>query len=608
MSWSTDGQLLAVAGGDNDNRVYIWNVRRGSLASILPGQNTPQFAHSGYLLASLSGDGKTWLWDAAAGEPLTAAPGYSLGFSPDDRRLAFMMDGKLGVWNVAGDTECRTLHLEIVGNRSDEVAPPAVFSADFSPDSKLMATSHANGVRLWEADTGRELAHLKAGSCGTALFHPDGESLISSGNWGTYRWPIRPDLERGAGAIRVGPPELVRETTDGEWGKADWLPDHRTVALIDNANVRVLLVDSSNPHAAASRARILDSGRNRRMTTVAVSPDGRWLATGGWYEKGVQVWDLRRRGLPRILRPRDAIGITKFFVGFSRDGRWLVSSAHPDASPKFYQFWRVGSWDPGFRIDLERNGAALYPPAFTGDGRLMALGIAPDQVMLADAATGRELARMTSSSSVNPDPMAFSPDGTKLVARTSHGTALIWDLRRIRDQLAQHGLDWDAPPYPTPSEPRNAPSALPLPKSVQVVGEVIAPVARCAIELAEMNRRLAAEPDDAEALIHRGWLFGQQRKWPEAITDLEHRLRLRPGDPEAYWLLAEAYLGRSKLADALTALSRLLDQAPHDHDVRFERGLVALASRRPNLCGRTSVRSSPRNRTMTKRGTHWRSR
>ncbi len=300
MTWSADGQLLAVAGGGNDNRVYIWNVRRGSLASVLPGQNAPRFAHSGYLLATLSIDGKTCLWDAAAGEPLTAAPGNSLGFSPDDRRLAFMMDGKLGVWNVAGDTECRTLHPEIVGNRSDEIAPPAIFSADFSPDSKLMATSHANGVRLWEADTGRELAHLKAGSCGSALFHPDGESVISSGNWGAFRWPIRPDPEHGAAAIRVGPPELLRETTDGEWGKADWLPDHRTLALIDNANARVLLVDSSHPHAAASRARFLDSGRNRRMTTVAVSPDGRWLATGGWYEKGVQVWDLRRRGLPHL--------------------------------------------------------------------------------------------------------------------------------------------------------------------------------------------------------------------------------------------------------------------------------------------------------------------
>ncbi len=75
-----------------------------------------------------------------------------------------------------------------------------------------------------------------------------------------------------------------------------------------------------------------------------------------------------------------------------------------------------------------------------------------------------------------------------------------------------------------------------------MVGEVIEPQARRAAELAEMNRRLAARPDDAEALIHRGWLFTQQTKWPEAIADLEHVLRLRSGDSDASWLLAEAYL------------------------------------------------------------------
>ena len=79
----------------------------------------------------------------------------------------------------------------------------------------------------------------------------------------------------------------------------------------------------------------------------------------------------------------------------------------------------------------------------------MALGIAPDQVLLADAATGRELARLTTLQPVTPTPLAFSPDGTKLVARTDQKTVLVWDLRRIRDQLAPLGLDWDAPPYPT---------------------------------------------------------------------------------------------------------------------------------------------------------------
>ena len=78
------------------------------------------------------------------------------------------------------------------------------------------------------------------------------------------------------------------------WNRAAWLPDHRTVALVDNANTRVLLIDSSHPHPAWSRATALDSGGNRHMTSLAVSPDGRWLAVGGWYEAGVRVWDLHR--------------------------------------------------------------------------------------------------------------------------------------------------------------------------------------------------------------------------------------------------------------------------------------------------------------------------
>ena len=91
---------------------------------------------------------------------------------------------------------------------------------------------------------------------------------------------------------------------------------------------------------------------------------------------------------------------------------------HPMRSPGFYQFWRVGTWEPGLRIDQEPNAGGSNPPAFTGDGRLMALGIAPDQVLLADAATGRELARLTTLQPVTPTPLVFSPDGTKLVART----------------------------------------------------------------------------------------------------------------------------------------------------------------------------------------------
>jgi len=582
LAWSADGQLLAVGGGGNDPHVYVWNVRLGTLASVLQGHAAEiigaQFARSGYLLATSSWDGTTRLWEAASGEPVAMAPGGFLGFSPDDRRLAFVVGGKIGVWDVATGAECRTLHPGMLGNRSEARDATRVFWADVSHDGRLVATSDGDGVRLWEADTGRELAQLKASVCETVLFHPDGQSLISYGTWGLYRWPIWPDPERGPDAICIGPPELLRESAGG-WFKATWMPDHRTLALIDNANARVLLVDSSHPHPAWSRATAFDSGENRRMTSVTVSPDGRWLAVGGWLEAGVRVWDVRRRRLERILRPKDAVGDTKFFIGFSPDGRWLVSSTHPDGGKSSYHFWSVGTWELGRRIEHDRSGGV----SFTSDGRLMALGIAPDQVMLADAATGRELARLTTLHPVTPEPFVFSPDGTKLVSGTNQKTVLVWDLRQIRDQLAPMGLDWDAPPYPTVPAASDAAGPPPSPTPVRVIGDVVAPQARRAAELAEMNRRLAAKPDDAEALIHRGWLFTRQKKWREAIGDLEQLLRLRPGDSDASWLLAEAYQETGNLAGALASLTRLLERTPDDRDARFQRGLLALALAQPEL-------------------------
>ena len=36
------------------------------------------------------------------------------------------------------------------------------------------------------------------------------------------------------------------------------------------------------------------------MTTIAISPDGKWAACGGWKELGISIWDLPGRRLVRF--------------------------------------------------------------------------------------------------------------------------------------------------------------------------------------------------------------------------------------------------------------------------------------------------------------------
>ena len=237
IAWSADGQLLAVGGTQSNARVYVWNVREGALSSILKGHSAAiiaaTFAHSGHMLATSSYDGTTRLWDGVSGEPLAIAPGKLEGsFTEDDRSLAFSIGGKIGVWDVAMASECRTLHPAMIGNRSETAVGPGAVSADVSPDARLLATGDADGVRLWEPDTGRELAHLKCGSSATVLFHPGRPAIDHLGQVGFVPMadPTRSRLRSGRDPSR--PARVASGSLGRESWKATWLPDQQTLAFV----------------------------------------------------------------------------------------------------------------------------------------------------------------------------------------------------------------------------------------------------------------------------------------------------------------------------------------------------------------------------------------
>ena len=59
---------------------------------------------------------------------------------------------------------------------------------------------------------------------------------------------------------------------------------------------------------------------------------------------------------------------------------------------------------------------------------------------LVEADTGREWATLEAG-----EPHCFSARGNWLVTSEANGLVRLWDLRRIRQQLAALNLDWDAP-------------------------------------------------------------------------------------------------------------------------------------------------------------------
>ncbi|HKM54113.1 MAG TPA: hypothetical protein VJY33_11950, partial [Isosphaeraceae bacterium] len=473
LSWSGDGQLIAT--GHDHGRVFVWDVARGRLDSVLQGHTNRVigcgFAPAGHLLATNSWDGTARLWDASTGEPLLSLSRCSpLDFSSNGNQLAFQSGPTLGTWDVAHDHEVRMLNPGLIGNQTVSRKDDGVRAADFDPDGTLVALGTREGAYVYDALSGQELARLESGPCATVLFDRQGQNLITCGDRGLFRWPIRSDPNGGANALRVGPPELLHEATadPSGWNKTHWLPDHRTLVMIDNENARVVLVDTAQPHPARNRAPCLSSGSNRRMTSIAVSPDGRWAAAGGWKEDGIYIWDLPRRKLDCILPPSDDNFDCTFAVSFSPDGRWLASCSHNPSAPGHY-LWDVGTWKR--HSYLPEHHGFLASPVFSHDGRLLARNVSLQQIRLVEVATGRTIAHLSTLQPLKQTPLAFSPDGTRLIASTNRKTALLYDLRRIREQLQTMDLDWDQPPFP--EEPK-APIPAPV-RSIRVVGEVQEP-------------------------------------------------------------------------------------------------------------------------------------
>jgi tetratricopeptide (TPR) repeat protein len=245
---------------------------------------------------------------------------------------------------------------------------------------------------------------------------------------------------------------------------------------------------------------------------------------------------------------------------FSPDGKWYAGGGN-------YSAWilRVGSW--------EQQPARRWVGgvAFSPDSRILAVESGAGAIYLLDPATGREKARLDDPNQDVADSLVFTPDGTRLVAVSNDGQAVhVWDLRLIREELAELGLDWDEPPYP-PAAPAQPAETL----RVTVVGDELTynPGPMLAWEAQECSLQLLRNPLDARLYSQRGRVFAQFSDTMKALADLNFALALQPDDPGARFLRGKLHQQRREWQAAIDDYTFLLQRQPADPQVRGLRGV-----------------------------------
>ncbi|QIS21379.1 TIR domain-containing protein [Nocardia terpenica] len=362
-----------------------------------------------------------------------------VAFSPDGKRIVSgSFDKTLRLWDAATGKPIGT---PLTGHTA------GVNGVAFSPDGKRIVSGSDDGtLRLWDADSGQPIGTPLTGhtdSVNSVAFSPDGNRIISGSTDGTLRlWDTNSGQPIGAPLNGHTDTPLIGRTRDASRdmnkgvNTVAFSPDgKRIVSGGFDGTLRLWDTDSGQPIGVPL------TGHTDSVTSVAFSPDGKRIVSGS-NDQTVRLWDADS-GQP-IIRPFDAktpgwtagnnTGAVVDCVAFDPTGKWIVTGY----SDGLLRLWNLTS---GFPLSLPLAGDTdgVESVAFSPDGTRMVSGGRNGTIRIWDTTTIALTGHTNAVASV-----AFSPDSKRIVSGSSDRTVRLWDAatgQPIGAPLTGH-TDW----------------------------------------------------------------------------------------------------------------------------------------------------------------------
>jgi len=301
--------------GQNDLRGFEWRLLWGESRS----HASAEFTHNSYVYQAL--------------------------LLPDRKALVTLCtDGTSMVWDPVARRVLRRL-------------PPVTASGTItariacSPDGSLLATCLDDGVALYETKSWTVVRQLPT-TAAHAAFTPDSRELVLLNNDQLTFWNLASatpmSAARKPGMIGAVSYQRMVFSPDG------WL----------------MFVNVRFPHKievweVASRSLTQTLTDVGDCCSIAVSPDGRWLAAGRW-EGSVSLWTLPDLELVATTQAHPGVMLA---VAFSPDSRLLATGGND----QLIKLWRVPDSRAAPELvlheTLKGHGDEVWSLAFSGDGQ-----------------------------------------------------------------------------------------------------------------------------------------------------------------------------------------------------------------------------------------------
>ncbi|HYX70703.1 MAG TPA: WD40 repeat domain-containing protein, partial [Terriglobales bacterium] len=418
-AFSPDARRLALAA---DPKIVVWDNQSGqilwSMDANARGLSTSPllFTADGSRLLSVTDKGVAEFRDAASGRPVTSFPITAGGedelvsavaVSPDGSVLAVAnQDFSISLWRIASGKLLARLQ---------GASPEWDKSVAFSADGRWMSTgSPEQSVGLWESATGRLVGSIASQDRDIFLtaLSADGRRLASGSLSGEVRlW----DAATGKMLSALNPPD--KEAVGGDSAKIGLAlsPDGHWLAAQDGYMVVQVWDTASGRLAFTLEGGTPESNNRTGVSSLAFSPDSRWLAQASGGKATVKLWDLstgRKRALP-------ATAI--WAVAFSPDGRRVATGGYDHQ----VKIWNAAT---GTLLHvMAGHSEPVQAVAFSADGSVLASSGDDMTVRLWDASSGK-LLHLLRGHTAEVRKLAFGAEGGWLASVSADGTTRIWDV------------------------------------------------------------------------------------------------------------------------------------------------------------------------------------